>query len=90
MRMSVRDAITIAKDWVREALSEEKVSNLGVEEIKSEGQAWKITVGFSRPWDANTAIFSLGTAQPPMRRSFKVLTIDDQTGEVLNMINREN
>jgi hypothetical protein len=46
--------------------------------------SWNITIGFSRPWDTrNNVITSLR-----LRRSYKVVSIDDTTGRVESLTDR--
>lgn len=52
-RLSVRQAIDIAKKYLREVYDTEKISDLGLEEISSTDKEWHITLGFSRPWSKN-------------------------------------
>jgi hypothetical protein len=88
--IEVNDAIKKAKQWVRNIFEEEQISNLGLEEIKHEHDGrWKITLGFSRPWDAINPYLSFGGAKLPPPRTLKVITIDDGTGEIISVENRE-
>ena len=49
--------------------------------------SWAVTVGFSRPWDqGGLATITLG--QRGLRRSYKVLRIDDQNGTVESIRDR--
>ena len=81
--MDVKQAAKLAKDYVADLFAEEGIGNLGLEEIElvADGHYWVVTVGFSRPWDqGGLATITLG--QRGLRRSFKVLRIDNQSRTV--------
>ncbi len=81
--MDVKEAAKLAKDYVADLFAEEGIGNLGLEEIElvADGHYWVVTVGFSRPWDqGGLATITLG--QRGLRRSFKVLRIDNQSRTV--------
>ena len=79
--MDAKDAIKTAKDYVKDVLSDEGITNVGLEEIEfdpSSGE-WHLTVGFSRPWNtprtrAQEVLENLG-AFSTLQRSIKVVTI---------------
>ena len=49
--------------------------------------SWKITIGFSRPWDHKKALVAtLGGGRPS--RSYKVISIDDDSGNVESLKDR--
>lgn len=52
--MEVREAVGIAKEYVRELFSDEQIRKLGLEEIDFVDDGphshWKITIGFVREW----------------------------------------
>ena len=89
--MEVQDAIKRAKDWIRGVYSDEDLMNLGLEEIQKDynQDLWLITVGFSRPWDANRGIASAISGEKPFSRSFKIVTLDDKSGDVISIKNRD-
>ena len=77
--MDAKEAAKLAKDYVADLFAEEGIGNLGLEEIElvADGHYWVVTVGFSRPRDqGGLATITLG--QRGLRRSFKVLRIDNQ------------
>lgn len=83
--MDVKEAVRTAKDWVLEVLDDEHPSNLGLEEVEFDDLAsqWKITLGFSRPWNSNVGpLAPMVQAQP---RSYRTIIIDDRNGEVKGM-----
>ena len=91
--MDVKDAVNSAKTYVAELFANEGLSNLGLEEVEFDDSSgiWRVTVGFSRPWDrvAVHAITAMaqGTSVP---RSYKVVRIDDATGRVVSVKARES
>jgi len=90
---AVKAAVEIAKNWVRDVLSDENVSNIGLEEVEfdEEKRVWKITLGFSRPWNSpRTNALSAFTTDPGQKRAYRVVSVSDNTREVLSMKKREN
>ena len=89
--MDVKEAAKLAKEYVADLFAEEGIGNVGLEEIESlpgpDSRYWIVTVGFSRPWDqGGLATITLG--QKGLRRSFKVLRIDDKTRNVESVKDR--
>ena len=89
--MDVKEAAKLAKDYVADLFEEEGIGNVGLEEIESkrgpDDRLWVVTVGFSRPWDqGGLATITLG--QRGLRRSYKVLSINDKTGDVESVKDR--
>lgn len=93
--MKVREAVSAAKQVLQEFFAEEKIENLGLEEVEFDDvtNTWSITFGFSRPWDKLTgALAALEGASRgflPWRRDYKVVRIADDTGRFLSIKNRE-
>ncbi len=87
--MNVKEAAKLAKDYVADLFSEEGINNVGLEEIElgDDRQFWEVTIGFSRPWDhGGLATVTLG--QKGLRRSYKVLRIDNTNGNVASVKDR--
>ena len=89
--MDVKEAAKLAKEYVADLFAEEGIDNVGLEEIELKpgpsGPLWTVTVGFSRPWDqGGLATITLG--QKGLRRSYKVLRIDNQSGKVESIRDR--
>lgn len=82
--MEVKEAASLAKQYVRDLFAEEKIANLGLEEVvfEDKSKSWLITVGFSRPWDVT---HTFGGILPPgdPKRSYKVVKISDADKTVL-------
>jgi len=95
-RVDVKHAVRSALDFVRDIYSEEKISNLGLEEVSFDDGVWSVTLGFSRPWDrprdrrpAYDLVPGTASPEPPPERDYKVVKIDAETGTVLGMVMRE-
>ncbi len=93
--MEVKEAVKVALEYVSDAFSDEKLSNLGLEEVVYDDldETWKITVGFSRPWDyprhsiatmANPSLLARAAS-----RTYKVVEIRDSDGEVTAIRNKD-
>ena len=86
--MDVKEAVRQAKVYVGDLFSDEGVVNLGLEEVEFTDGIWEVTIGFSRPWDVPRGIAAL--AQDALsRRSYKVVRIDDTTGRIISVKDRE-
>ncbi len=89
--MNVKDAVTLAINHVRTLFEHETISNLGLEEVEFNPSAneWVVTVGFSRPWDyPQNALAALAGQGGRPNRSFKIVSINDNNGEVIAIKNR--
>ena len=87
--MDVKEAVRTAKDYVTELFSGEEITFVGLEEVvyNEEANSWKITIGFSRPWNNRNAF-----ATPPSdwrtMRSYKVLSVNGDSGRVESLTDR--
>ena len=84
--MDVKEAVRTAKEYLVNLYEGENITDIGLEEVvfNDESDNWNITIGFSRPWDTrNDVITSLR-----LRRSYKVVSIDDTTGRVESLTDR--
>ena len=88
--MDAREAISQAKNYVSDVFRDESISNLGLEEVEfDEGdQIWKVTVGFSRPWNTVRNALTAIAGEPAARRSYKVVRIRDADHAVLSITDR--
>ena len=77
--MEVQEAVRAAKAHVTELFEDEEIMNVGLEEVEFKN-GWRITIGFSRPWD-RTILTSPG-------RSYKVVCLNDKTGRVVSVTDR--
>jgi uncharacterized protein YdeI (YjbR/CyaY-like superfamily) len=91
--MDSKKAVKIAKNYVRELLADEAVTNLGIEETEHDSAAgrWTITVGFSRPWNTPRTraqeVLETLDGLSSLRRSFRNIKIAED-GEVISLKNR--
>lgn len=87
--MEVKEAVGKAKAHVMALFGDEGIMHLGLEEVEFEdaSDVWKVTVGFSRPWDQRNALTAALADQRPSR-SYKVVRIDDEDGEVISVTTR--
>lgn len=81
--MGPREAVQVAKKQVVELFEDEGITNVGLEEIDSEGNWWKITIGFSRKWDMNVGSVLVGSG-----RAYKVIKINKGDGQILSVKDR--
>jgi hypothetical protein len=98
VRVDVKHVVRTAVAFVKDVYSEEKITNVGLEEVRSEEGVWLVTVGFSRPWDypkVKRSVYDitgglLPSTEPVPTRDYKVVRIDAESGEVLGMEIRED
>ncbi len=90
--MNVKEAVELAKDHIKDLFEKEQISNVGLEEVEFDdhSKTWNVTIGFSRPWDeAPNALTAIAQQGRLPKRSYKVVSIDDTTGTVRSLKNRE-
>lgn len=89
--MDVKQAVVRAKTYVKDLFDDEKPANLALEEVEFNNIAseWLITVGFNRRWDKPNNIFAEAAGLNEPRRSYKVVRISDETGEIISVKNHE-
>ena len=96
-KMQVHEAVRAAKQYLQNIFQDEPIADVGLEEVQfdSANKIWKVTLGFFRNWHADqkgapsNLISALASQLAQRDRSFKVVTIDDVTGEALSLLNRE-
>lgn len=83
--MEAREAISKAKAFAAEMLSDEGASQIRLEEIEfdRDHDAWLITIGVMRP-SANSRLASL-TFDPPMKRSYKIVKVPNDGSSIPSM-----
>ncbi len=90
--MQVKEAVSLAKQYITDVFAEEMIDGLGLEEVEFDDKAhlWSVTISFSRPWDEAAGPFGarLG-ALAPRRRDYKVVRIADADKRVVSVKNRE-
>ena len=88
--MDAKEAARTAKGYLVDLFADEEVKNVGLEEIEFDpcSRMWKITIGFSRPWDwRGGGNFSFEDVRPPAR-SYKVIRIDDENRSIESVKDR--
>ena len=84
------EAVRHAKRWFASVYSDEKIANIGLEEVRWEDGKWEITIGFDRLWDPAPAPPSpLSAAFWKPRREYKVVVLSGNDNAVIEMRNRE-
>ena len=96
--MDVKEAVAVARSYLTDIYTGEAIENLGLEEVEFDdsADAWCITLGFSRPWDRSPqprpSVLPLTLGEPApqqeLRRSYKVLRINDGDGSVESLKDR--
>ncbi|MDE0048448.1 MAG: hypothetical protein OXO52_01580 [Rhodospirillales bacterium] len=77
--MNVKEAVAIAKEHIEELFGEEDILNLGLEEVELDEEGfWRITIGFSRPWNRNVGSVLAGENS----RSYKIVVLSNRDGDV--------
>lgn len=89
--MNVKEAVRTAVAYIADIFESEHPDNIGLEEVVlNEAQnVWEITVGFSRPWDYQKPGIISGFEPQTPKRQYKVVTIDNTSGEVKSIKIRE-
>ena len=87
--MDVKEAVGTAKTYVVDLFADEAITYVGLEEVEFDELSgdWKVTIGFSRPWNQLNAVV---TALAPDRhgRAYKVVRIKDRDGRVISLTDR--
>lgn len=90
--MDAKEAIKAAKAYVQDIFKDEGVVNIGLEEIAFDEhtKAWDVTIGFSRRWDTQSSVLAsaAGLSQPNHKRTYKIVEVSNENGEVLAVRNR--
>ncbi len=87
--MDVKEAAKTAKTYLAELYSDEAIMNVGLEEVEFDDVSgnWKITIGFSRPWDQRGPMVA-ALVERSSSRSYKVIRINDEDGLVISLTDR--
>lgn len=91
--ISVKDAVTAAKDAITELYYDDPLRNLALEEIelttKDGKEVWEVTLGFYRVRSVTTKSNHLSAIFEPQleveNRAYKIIEIDAETGQFLKM-----
>lgn len=94
--MDVKEAARLAKQHITELFKDEDAKDIGLEEIEFDGTtgSWRVTVGFSRPWDDANELPAFASVKELIGarnrvRDMKVVTLNDSDGRILFVKNRE-
>ena len=89
--MQVKEAVAIARDYLSDLFAAEQISNLGLEEVDFDDttKSWLVTLGFSRPWNAQGAGALAAALGAPHKRDYKIVRISDSDGRVTSVKSRE-
>ena len=90
--MDVREAVAVAKGYLTNLYTDEAIEHLGLEEVEFDecADTWRVTLGFSRPWDRAplperhplAPALAHSMAPSPLRRAYKEIRISDEDGRV--------
>ena len=86
--MDAKQAVRRARKYLVDLFDDEGIEQVGLEEIDFDGTSneWRVTLGFSRPWDRRANLeAALGGPAP---RSYKVIRIHDPDGEIKSLTDR--
>jgi hypothetical protein len=86
--MDVKQAVAHAKRHIADLFADEGIKNLGLEEVDFDPSKsmWRVTIGFSRPWDEpRNALAAIAGQTMYWRRTYKVVHLQDDDGKVLSV-----
>ena len=89
--MEVKEAVQTAKVYLLDLFEDEDITDLGLEEVMFDelSNTWKITLGFSRPWDKrNPMVTSIKIRDGIPVRSYKAVCVRDNDGAVTSLTDR--
>jgi len=92
--MDAHDAIRTAKEQLASFFADEKIKNVGLEEVdySEEDKEWRITLGFSRPWNEPKGLIAEAQAQighGKIERIYKIVHIPESGAQRVRLTNRE-
>jgi hypothetical protein len=83
------EAVRHAKRWLASVFADERIKNLGLEEVRFQGGNWEITLGFDRFPQEDKEDPSTWAPLSKPRREYKVIVISGENNAVIEMRNRE-
>ena len=94
--MDVKEAARTAAAYVADLFAEEGIKKIGLEEVTFDDNkdVWNVTVGFVRELDRlNNPFAGIGSSLDAdgsawRKRTFKIVSIDNGTGQVLSLTHR--
>jgi hypothetical protein len=89
-KLKIEQVVQICKDYVRRVFADEQITNLGLEEIEFDPatEHWRVTLGFSRPWDVSPNALMIIGGKADIKRDYKVLIVSDKLASVVSIRNR--
>jgi len=89
--MNVKDVVKKAIEYIADVFKSENPENIGLEEVilNEHENIWEVTIGFSRPWDYPKAGLVTGLQPQNPKRQYKIVRIDNKSGEVISIKIRE-
>lgn len=88
MGIDVKAAVDQAKAQIQLLFGDEGIKNLGLEEVAYDDTkgVWRVTIGFSRPWDEpRNALAAMAGQNSYWRRTYKIVTMDDNTAGIISI-----
>ena len=87
--MDAKQAVSRARAYLVDLFAGEGISEVGLEEVDFDTMRneWRITLGFSRPWDRRARL-GPALAGRPSPRSYKVICIHDPDGKIKSLTDR--
>lgn len=91
--MDVKEAAQTARKYVADVFAEDEISYIALEEVEfnDASDVWAITLSFLRPTGTmnNLDIIAPGLSRGEnVRRSYKIVNVDDQSGRVISVKHR--
>ena len=89
--MDVKEAVKKAIEYITDIFESKHLENIGLEEVilNEDDDVWEVTIGFSRPWDYPKLGLVTGFQPQYPKREYKVVRIDNKTGQVKSIKIRE-
>lgn len=91
--MDVREAVRLAKAHIADLFADEEIEDIGLEEAvlgsyePTGVSAWRITIGFTRPWNRKLDTATMMRWQH-RARAYKTVEIDVVNGAILGVTDR--
>lgn len=91
--MDVKEVVGIAKAHIADLFADEEIEDVGLEEAVRDVDPltgtpmWKITIGFTRPWNRKLDTATMMRWQH-RARAYKTVEIDAQSGAILGVTDR--
>ncbi len=89
--MNVKEAVKKAIEYIADVFKSERPGSIGLEEVilNEDANTWEVTISFSRPWDYPKVGLVTGFQPQNPKRQYKIVRIDNKSGEVKSIKMRE-